>query len=63
MTETKSFLQSKVFWFACIQALGGVVTAFATTYPTVGWLFTASGIVTFLLRLATDQGINLRLPS
>lgn len=55
----KSIFHSKTFWLATIQAVAGVVTVFATTYPSVGFLLIVKSIVDMCLRMTTTTQVTL----
>lgn len=58
MIFAKSLLTSKTFWLAFIQAVGGVVVVFSTSYPEVGWLVMLKSGVDIMLRVYTTKPIG-----
>lgn len=57
--QTKSFVYSKTFWLATIQALIAIIAIFATAYPQVGELLLIKSILDVLLRVGTDTKLSL----
>jgi hypothetical protein len=55
----KKIWQSKTFWIAILQALTGIVIAFATNYPTAGWLLVLKSCLDIATRFITDKGVSL----
>jgi len=55
----KSIFASKTFWLAVIQGAIGVVVAFSTAYPDVGYLIIAKSLLDVGLRAVTDTSVTL----
>jgi hypothetical protein len=54
----KKWYSSRTIWFAIITGIAGVITAFATQFPEVGWLITLASMANVVLRLVTTQEIK-----
>jgi hypothetical protein len=55
----KSLIESKTFWLAVAQAIGGAVIIFLTEMPDlIGYVPIAKSIVDIVLRMATTDGIG-----
>lgn len=55
----KSIFQSKTFWVAVIQAVGGIVVVFSSAYPAVGGLIIAKSVIDIILRAVTSVPVGL----
>ena len=56
--ETKPIYQSKTFWLAVAQAVAGIITIFASTYDSVGWLIIAKSAVDTYMRYVTTTAVK-----
>ncbi len=54
----KSIFESKVFWVAVIQAVGGVVVVALTEVDAIGYIAIVKSVVDILLRLVTTKTIS-----
>lgn len=54
----KSLTNSKTFWLAVVQAIGGGVVIFLTQMDLVGYVAIVKSVMDVILRLMTDEGID-----
>lgn len=55
----KSIFDSKVFWLAVIQALGGGLVIFFTQMDMVGYVAIVKSAMDIVLRFATTEEVTL----
>lgn len=58
MEQAKGLLQSRTFWLAVLQAIGGAITIFATAYPGAGVLLLAKSLLDIYLRSTTTEPVS-----
>lgn len=54
----KSIFESKTFWLAVIQAVGGGVIIYLTEMNMIGGVAIAKSVIDIFLRLATEDEIG-----
>ena len=56
--ESKKWYQSKTILVAVLMGASGVVVAFETQFPALGWLMLVKAMIDVFLRMATTETIK-----